>query len=258
VDLDSFWARLQSSPNALLLLDYDGTLAPFTVDRLKATPYRWLPPMLDKIIELGKTRVVIITGRKLQETKRLLGLRHSVEIWGSHGLERLLPSGELKPHQESKEVIHALDQIEEWADNNGISSLLERKPGCMALHLRGLPPERQQEIQEKGAVFFHSIEEQVPQMVARPFDGGIELREKGCNKGDAVATILEEYQEIPPTAFLGDDLTDEDGFLSIKERGLGILVREEFRKSAADIWLKPPAELRWFLERWIECQRSRD
>jgi len=50
---------------------------------------------------------------------------------------------------------------------------------------------------------------------------------------------------------LGDDRTDEDAFKSIKGRGLGVLVREAFRPTYADVWIKPPEELLAFLARWL-------
>jgi trehalose-6-phosphatase len=51
-------------------------------------------------------------------------------------------------------------------------------------------------------------------------------------------------------AYLGDDATDEDAFKAIRGRGIGVLVRPQFRATAADFWLKPPEELLEFLERW--------
>jgi trehalose-6-phosphatase len=54
-------------------------------------------------------------------------------------------------------------------------------------------------------------------------------------------------------AFLGDDLSDEAAFRAVRrigKRGLSVLVRREFRETAAEIWLRPPGELLIFLERW--------
>ena len=36
---EDFWQELRTASRWLLLLDYDGTLAPFHQDRMKATPY---------------------------------------------------------------------------------------------------------------------------------------------------------------------------------------------------------------------------
>ena len=54
-------------------------------------------------------------------------------------------------------------------------------------------------------------------------------------------------------AYLGDDLTDEDAFRAVATRGLGILVRQELRKTAAVAWLRPPEELLDFLHRWARA-----
>jgi hypothetical protein len=84
-----------------------------------------------------------------------------------------------------------------------------------------------------------------------PFDGGLELRAPGKNKGDAVSAILAESGPDFAAAYLGDDQTDENAFRAIKGRGLSILVRPEPRPTMADMWLRPPDELGRFLRDWL-------
>jgi trehalose-phosphatase len=84
-----------------------------------------------------------------------------------------------------------------------------------------------------------------------PFDGGLELRARGKNKGDAVSTILQESGSEVAAAYLGDDQTDENAFRAIKGRGVAILVRADPRPTVADIWLRPPEELGRFLRDWL-------
>jgi trehalose-phosphatase len=84
------------------------------------------------------------------------------------------------------------------------------------------------------------------------FEAGLELR-VGRNKGGAVEAILAESDSGGPVAFMGDDLSDESAFRAVRkvgQRGLSVLVRREWRETAADVWLRPPAELRAFLQRW--------
>jgi trehalose-phosphatase len=83
-----------------------------------------------------------------------------------------------------------------------------------------------------------------------PFEGGIELRASGHTKANAVHAVLAETNEDCAVAYLGDDVTDEDAFRAVKPRGLAVLVRPELRKTAADVWLKPPHELASFLQMW--------
>ena len=88
------------------------------------------------------------------------------------------------------------------------------------------------------------------------FDGGVEMRMPDLDKGDAVRTILNESGSNVPTAYLGDDITDERAFRALGSRGLGILVRPVFRQTAAQAWLKAPEELWDFLSRWVAATET--
>src|SRR5215472_18194396 len=88
----SFFEQLRTASARALLLDYDGTLAPFTPDRTRAFPYREIPELVGKIMRTG-TRVVLVSGRAATELVFLSGIHPHPEIWGSHGAERLLPDG---------------------------------------------------------------------------------------------------------------------------------------------------------------------
>ncbi len=61
-------------------------------------------------------------------------------------------------------------------------------------------------------------------------------------------TVLSEMDRETAAAYLGDDTTDEDAFKAIHGRGIGVLVRPQFRATAADFWLQPPEELLDFLQ----------
>ena len=85
----------------------------------------------------------------------------------------------------------------------------------------------------------------------------MELRVPGRNKGHAVKTILRETEKGALVTYLGDDITDEDAFKALKGKGLSVLVREEFRPTTADVWLKPPEGLLEFLSRWHKTRRGK-
>src|SRR6185437_3757440 len=89
-----------------------------------------------------------------------------------------------------------------------------------------------------------------PKLKFLDFDGGIELRVARPNKGDAVSSLLMEAGPDTPIAFLGDDLTDEDAFRVLGERGFSVLVRPEYHETRANAWLRPPQELIYFLQQW--------
>ena len=79
-DLDLFFKRLSKVQHRALLLDYDGTLAPFHLHRDQAFPYPGVMEILDAIMEAGYTRVVLVSGRWTQDLLPLLGLKQLPEI----------------------------------------------------------------------------------------------------------------------------------------------------------------------------------
>ena len=249
VDLEEFWNRVSESEKSVLFLDYDGTIAPFRIKRDEAVPYPWVPGILNGILETGKTRLVIISGRDVSSIQKLLRLSQQVEIWGCHGRQHLLLNGELKSDRISRAARRALSDAQEWVEDHGLSENMEEKSGCLALHFRGMKSSQADRLERKAATAFEAMLPGTGMEIDR-FDGGIELRSAEAHKGMAVEKVLSEYRTIPPAAYLGDDLTDEDAFSAIRGRGLGVLVRDEFRTTMADIWIRPPDELKAFLERW--------
>lgn len=244
-----FFDRLRSAVVRVLLLDYDGTLAPFTADREHAFPYPEIPELVAGIMRTG-TRVVLISGRPATELLFLSGIHPHPEIRGSHGSERLLTDGSYTVEPPSPNHQSALKTAAHSLRVSGLSSRTEIKPGGIAVHWRGLSASERVPIEAKvRSLFASAIEDQGLQLL--PFDGGLELRAPGKNKGHAVTAILEEAGPESMAAYLGDDQTDEYAFRAIKGRGLGILVRSEPRPTIADAWLRPPEELARFLREWL-------
>src|SRR5581483_3447129 len=92
ISLNTFFYTLQKKPS-LLFLDYDGTLSPFKIDPLEATPYPGVMELIGKIMQEGKTKVVIVSGRAMQDLIPLISMVPLPELWGSHGGERLKTNG---------------------------------------------------------------------------------------------------------------------------------------------------------------------
>ena len=250
VDLELFYHRRTEASQKALLLDYDGTLAPFHPEPNRAEPYPGISEVLNRIMQVPDTRLVIITGRWTKDLIPLLRLKEQPEIWGSHGLERLKTDGTHEIYSMAEEQLNGLVAADEWVEEVGLSSRCERKPGCLALHWRGLDEAKVKGIRNLVEPRWSTLA-QAWQLSLREFDGGLELRVPGRDKGDAVRIVLEEIDQDAVAAYLGDDLTDEDAFRAIKGKGMGELVREELRPTAADLWIKPPEELLTFLAGWI-------
>lgn len=247
--LTDFFHHLKKTPHRALLCDYDGTLAPFKVNRNEAVPYAGIPDVLEAILASGQTRLVVISGRGLDDIISLLGMTPLPEIWGSHGGERLLQNGRYDTAAVSVDLARELETIGQWMADHGWRKLLEKKPMALALHWRGLKESAIQDI--RRMVAGHWQDRLNPSVLTlHEFDGGLEFRPPGISKADAVNAILNEMPEGTVSAYLGDDMTDEDAFRAIKGRGLSILMREEMRTTSADVWLRPPDELLEFLWQW--------
>lgn len=232
-----------------MLLDYDGTLAPFQPQRHRAVPYPGVRETLSELLNAPHCTLVLISGRAIKDLIPLLGLKSLPEIWGSHGMERLRVDGtyELAPLEEG--FSHALRTIKQWCHEAGLSRQCELKPGALAIHWRGQAEARASATRDLIARQWADRAREIG-LRLQPFDGGIEFRTPGNDKGQAVKRILSELDDDSPVAYLGDDLTDEDAFQAVRNRGIGILVNARLRTTGADLWLVPPEELLQFLSSW--------
>lgn len=248
--LDSFRARLAKAARGVLFLDFDGTLAPFHDDPAKVRVYPGVAEALDRIMAGGRTRLVIVTGRSLQDAPPALGTRRQPEIWGSHGRERLLPGEGILVLPIEERAVTALTAVDEWADRlERLGARCEPKPGAFAVHWRRLAFSDRLKVASAIDALWKAFPMRV-HLVRRAFDGGIELRAPGFDKSDVVRTVLREEHGEPPCAYLGDDETDEDAFAYLRGRGWTALVRREGRPTAAGARLVPPDEVLAFLSGW--------
>ncbi len=244
--LEEFFQKLHVE-ESLLLLDYDGTLAPFQIDPEKAVPYLGVFERLEKIRGSSRTRLIIVSGRAIDSLLPLLLLDPMPEVWGCHGGERLVAGKKsvkaLYPKQQQ-----GLLKAKELVRGTVSENRCEIKPLSIAIHWRGCSEEEIDAVAQALQVDAASYD-----LEKHEFDGGIEFRIKGMNKGSVISTIIEEVGSAPLLAYAGDDATDEEAFEVLGGRGLKILVRKEFRPTLADIQLTPPEELLAFLDRWIDA-----
>jgi trehalose-phosphatase len=258
--LDHFFSGFARGADPVLLLDFDGTLAPFRVDRFKARPWAGVRELLARIQRAGqcraKTRMAIITGRPAGEIAPMLGLEPAVEVWGLHGAERLYPDGRRELEPGSPAAQETLAGLREQLGRDSLGGLFEDKANGAVMHWRGVSAHKATLIEKRARALFEPLA-QVDGLRLLDFESGLELR-VGRDKGGAVEAILAETETGTggPVAYLGDDLTDEAAFRAVNAvgpRGLSVLVRRERRETAAQIWLRPPGELKVFLDRWARA-----
>jgi trehalose-phosphatase len=254
--LEEFFGTFASGAGPLLLLDYDGTLARFRLDRFRARPWAGVRELLGQIQRQGRTRMAVITGRPASEIAPMLGLDPPLEVWGLHGAERLYPDGRRELEQAPPATLEKLVELKAHLRRDNLGGLFEDKANGAVMHWRGVSPRKARLIEERTRALFEPLT-RLEGLALLDFDAGLELR-VGRNKGGAVEAILAEAGAAGPAAYLGDDFSDEAAFRAVKGRGLSVMVRQKWRETAADVWLRPPAELREFLGRWLQAAgRSR-
>ncbi|MBS1261807.1 MAG: Trehalose-phosphate phosphatase [Calditrichaeota bacterium] len=250
--LDRFFSELHEAKLRVLITDYDGTLAPFVIERDRAKPYAGLSELLEEIARAERSRLIIISGRTIEDLTGIFRIESPVEIWGTHGWERLGVDGERATWPISDTHQHAIESVREWARKQGLEKHVETKHASVAVHWRGTDSRQRERLQNESATIMKRAADEGG-LELHQFDGGRELRVPGRDKGVAVKQVLKDVGDGAFISYLGDDTTDEDAFNVIGERGLRVLVRNEPRETAADLWLRPPRELRRFLERWRDA-----
>ncbi|GAB4326601.1 MAG: trehalose-phosphatase [Candidatus Zixiibacteriota bacterium] len=232
----------------LLMLDYDGTLAPFHSLRAEALPYPGVTGALSRLLDAGHTRVVIVSGRPIHELRSLLGPDLPLELFGAHGWERRYADGRIvrwEPPQPARDVLkeaHARLAAQVPPEQ------LEVKRGAVMLHTRAMTSAEQKRMAALVTDEWQPLSSNA--VALRTVDGGFEMRALERTKGTVVETLRRECTPPCHCAYLGDDLTDEDAFRQLSPPDWPILVRPEPRASCARYWLQPPGDLLRFLETW--------
>lgn len=239
-----------------LFLDFDGTLSPIVSHPNKAKISIEVKNLLEAISRKSGYKVAIISGRSLDDIKKRVGTRNLIYS-GNHGLEVEGPKIKHSPAI-SEEYKKALKNIKselkrKLSKVRGI--LVEDKGLSLSLHFRQV---RRNEINFIKTVF--SEVTIIPAVANRiKTRAGKKVLEVSpalrWDKGKIVLWLLARQKlilygkEIIPI-YIGDDLTDEDAFKSLKRQGITIFVGKN-KPSHAQFYLKNPQEVRDFLERML-------
>jgi trehalose 6-phosphate phosphatase len=253
---EDLWRRVEGANHRLLMLDYDGTLAPFRADRGRAVPHPRSLELVREISESRHTSVAIVSGRPLAEVERLAGPLRAIFV-GEHGWERRAADGSVARCELDPRVSKALAQAEEAARKAGGGELIERKRTGVVLHTRRLPREEARILEDRYAGEWARFAHDLPLSVDR-IDGGIELRARGRDKGTIVRELLGGSPPGTLGVFVGDDVTDEDAFAAVAGRGFGVRVGTSPRPSGAAASLPSCEAVADFLAEWLRVAEGRE
>lgn len=233
---DSAWA---------VFLDVDGTL----LDLAERPEKVELRPGLIRTLEALRrvVPVALISGRRIADLYRLFApLR--LPTAGQHGAERCGADGQAHRTVVAETALaRARAHLLAWAhDHPGI--LLEDKGLTLALHYRGAP-----HLEAEAA----RVLRETLQWLGDGFMFGsgsmvYEIRPRGSDKGRAITEFMHE----PPFAgrvpvFVGDDITDEDGFAVVNRLG-GHSIKVGAGPTAARWRLADVIQVLTWLDRYVE------
>jgi trehalose 6-phosphate phosphatase len=248
-NLPRFWELLRSARRSFLALDYDGTMAPFTAQRMEARPLPGIIDLITKIRDRTGGSLAVISGRPVSEVLVLLG-DMKIMLVGSHGHEFRYPDKTLVIKRPTPCQSEGLDKARDFCATEGLGSRIEAKGASIAVHTRGLSPEVARSIEECVMAGWSNIA-RAHALDLRRFNGGVELRCMGMDKGDALRTLLSLLPDDTFSVYIGDDDTDEDAFRAIRGRGIGIKVGSSGRPTDAQGFLTDIASVQQFLKGWL-------
>lgn len=255
VGITNFWTSVRQALHVALLLDYDGTLAPFHVDRLKAIPLDGVADALHDMQAYTDTFVALVSGRPISEILALMP-DPGVTIIGTHGFE-------VRPAGDAIRVVAISDAQTRVLDRAAVDaravvgpSRIERKVATVAAHFRGMDDHDTHQSQSQLHDCWLRYADQSAVEI-RQFNGGLEMRALGRHKGIAVAEYLETCPYGTLAVYVGDDDTDEDAFEVLsRDGGYGIRVGEKSETTAAQGSLSSCDDVLRFLQTWITERRS--
>ncbi|MBO9602475.1 MAG: trehalose-phosphatase [Novosphingobium sp.] len=224
-----------------LFLDFDGTLVEIAPTPDAILVPRELAGQLEAMAGRNEGRLALVSGRSVEDVAGHLGPA-SIALAGSHGLERFRADGsalEPRPATLPPGVAEA------------VRDFVKRRPGLAyeakshgaALHYRAAP-----QLEAAVLAFAEKLAAEHGLAVKRG-KCVAELVPRGADKAAAVRAFMGEkafHGALP--IFIGDDVTDEDGFRAATELGgFGIIVGERL-SALARYRLATPAEVHQWLE----------
>lgn len=202
-----------------LFSDFDGALSEIAPTPGSAVAY---PGAADALMAISRQLDVagIITGRAVDDVARMIAIDELVVV-GNHGLE-WSERGKRHDHEAGVAAIEAISEVMEatkvafagQADLTG--TIWENKRLSATVHVRNtIDPEAME------ALLLPIV---VPLAEANglrctPGKMIVEIRPRALvSKGTAINSLMENY-DLMSVVYIGDDVTDVDGFRALREQG---------------------------------------
>ncbi len=264
-DLLSCWdelaVRVKRAKHILLLIDYDGSLTPIVEKPELANLSPQVKECLQELAGNPHITLGIISGRAMEDLRERVGI-NGIIYAGNHGLEIKGPDiTYINPAAKKAEpVLHSLCQNIEENIGDIKGAIIEDKGLTLSLHYR-LVDEAQ--MRELNRIFCEATKPLATSGRIKVGKGKKVYEVKppvDWDKGKAIALIAQNLkgEEQPLMIFLGDDVTDYDGFHFVNDSGgISIYVGEGSTESVAQYSLYSPKETYQFLDMLRETLKPR-
>jgi trehalose 6-phosphate phosphatase len=240
------------TPDTALFLDLDGTLLELRENPGAVRVDAPLRRLLGEVAEALDGALALVSGRAVADLDGLLAPL-ALPSAGQHGLEWRGADGVLRRHPPPPLPAEVEPALAAFASAHP-GTLFEPKGASFALHFRGRPDAARAAtalVTDLAGRAGSAWEVLHGKML-------VELRPAGTHKGLAIRRLLEH----PPFAgrrpvFLGDDWTDEDGFLAVNElEGTSVAVAVD-RDTHARYRLRGVADVLAWLRRSVTALPAR-
>lgn len=230
-------SRLARAERLLLMLDFDGTLAPIVPRPSDARIPDAALPTLRKLQASPRVTLAIVSGRGARDLRALAGLA-DIHYFGSHGRERIRPgSAEVESSPAGLSQVRACCQrlADELGDIEGFQ--LEDKGPAAAAHFRNVDARHWQRVEravrQAAAIGSLNVSQGKRVFDITPNDG--------VDKGTAALELLGEVGGLP--IYFGDDTTDETAFAALPDEAITVYVGPEAGSSGARYRVNGPEEV---------------
>lgn len=214
--------QFNNSGRRLLLLDYDGTLAPIARFPHLAEPHPELMALITLLCRDPDNRIVIISGRPKSDLEKWFGAKR-IDLIAEHGAYfKRHESGWIRIPEAIAAWKSVVDPVMQIFTERCPGSFIEEKEFSLAWHYRNADSDlgflRSRELIGR----LHALAPHHPFQV---IEGKkvVEVRPSGVDKGTAAVSLLAEHKYDFIFA-AGDDRTDEDLFRVLPDDAVSIRV----------------------------------
>lgn len=217
-DLPEKLERIARAPRLLVACDFDGTLTPIAPRPALARIERETLDLLGDLAALPRTNVAVVSGRSRTDLATIARWPTTVRLVGSHGLEH----NEFEPLRLSPEQLSLREQL--VTDFRALAAtddgfVLEEKPAGVAFHFRLAT----KSMVEQALAEIDRLTAGLEGLFPKTGDRLVEYFVIPAHKGSALS-LLRFETGASATVFVGDDVTDEDGFAALTPDDLGVKV----------------------------------